>query len=342
LRFGEKLRLAGRVVHDRTVYAAARRVLTEQRIEVVYALQIAHYLYPEVLLAARDLGVPVVMRLSDYQLVCPSYNCLRDGKPCFACRDGLLPSLVHRCLKDSLPVSVVRVAAMLAATWRGAHEGVRYFVAPSRHLLDVLRDARFPDERLLHLPTPLPLPPDPGPPPADGPLLFVGGLYEAKGGHLAVEAVRGAGRRLVVAGDLDTPYGRALQARVQRERIAEVRFVGFAAGEALARLYAEAAAVVVPSLWWENTPHVALEAMAYRRPVIAAGHGSLPEVVEHGRTGMLFTPGDAASLRERIEELMRSGLLDRFGAAGRARIAERHGPAAHLDRLEAILTSAAR
>jgi glycosyltransferase involved in cell wall biosynthesis len=342
LSFVEKLRLAGRVVRDRRVYDAARRIIADRRIDVVYALQIAHYLYPDVLFAARDAGVPVVMRLSDYQLVCPAYNCLRDGRPCFDCRDSLAPGLIHRCLKGSLGITAVRELAMVYAKCRGALDAVRYFISPSRHLIDVLRDAGFAPDRLLHVPTPIALPPDPGPPPADGPLLFVGGLYEAKGAHVAVDAVRGTGRTLRIAGDADTPYGRALRHAVERDRGVDVRFVGFTSGDALDALYAQASAALLPSLWWENVPHVALEAMARRRPVIASNLGSLPEIVAHGKTGLLFDPGDAASLRQRIAELARSGQGDQFGQAGRAAIAAQHDPQAHVERLEAIFAECVR
>ena len=337
LSLREKIRLAIRVVRDRRVYRAARRAILENDIEVVYALQIAHYLYPDVLLAARDLGVPVVMRLSDYQLVCPAYNCLRDGQPCLACREGRGPALVHRCLKNSFSVSAARVLAMTYADLVGAHRGVQRYITPSRYLAETLVSCGFPAHEIVHLPTPLPLPEDPGPPPLEGPLLFVGGLYEAKGAHLAVEAVAGTGRKLLIAGDADTPYGRELQADVARRKISEVEFVGFAQGDVLSDLYRRALAVLVPSLWWENVPHVALEAHAHRRPVIAAGHGSLPEVVEPDVTGLLFAPGDADSLRREIEILARSGMADRMGVAGRRRVAERHAPDEHVSRLEFIL-----
>jgi glycosyltransferase involved in cell wall biosynthesis len=186
------------------------------------------------------------------------------------------------------------------------------------------------------------LPPDPGPPPESGPLLFVGGLYEAKGAQVAIEAARGTGRTLVIAGDTDTPEGRRLCEYVAREQITEVRFAGFQTGEALSRLYAECAAVIVPSLWWENVPHVALEAMAQGRPVLASNHGSLPEVVTHGRTGLLFTPGDALALRRAIEELARSGMAATYGREARRWIAAVADPASHFARLEDILTRACR
>ncbi len=335
LSLGEKLRLAARVVRDREVYDATARVLRERRINVVYALQTAHYLYPDLVLAARDAGVPVVMRLSDYQMVCPAYHCLRTGRPCFDCRDSLLPALVHRCLKNSLAITGTRVAAMVYARAKGAPQAVARYLAPSRFLIDTMAAGGFDRARLRHLLTPLALPPDPGPPPADGPLLYVGGLTEAKGVRVALEAVRGTGRRLLLAGDPNTPDARALQQAVGE--VPEAEFVGFTTGDALDALYARSSAVLVPSLWWENVPHTALEAMARRRPVLASAHGSLPEIVRDGQTGLLVPPGNVAAWREAIARLAEPGLADRLGRTGRAMVAAEHDPQRHVQRLEGIL-----
>jgi glycosyltransferase involved in cell wall biosynthesis len=69
------------------------------------------------------------------------------------------------------------------------------------------------------------------------------------------------------------------------------------------RVYSELDAVVVPSLWYENSPNVIHEALAHRTPVIAADLGSMRELVEHGRNGLRFAPGDAASLAEQLLRL---------------------------------------
>jgi glycosyltransferase involved in cell wall biosynthesis len=330
----EQARLAARVIRNPTVFRAAQRVLRERRIELVYALQIANHLYPELIFAAREAGVPVVMRLSDFQMVCPAYHCLRDGRPCFLCRESLAPALVHRCLKKSLAVTGARVAAMAYARTKGAPRSVARYLSPSCFLIETMASAGFASAAMTHLPTPVALPPDPGPPPDDGPLLYVGNLSETKGVRVALDAVRDTGRRLLLAGDPHTPDARAL--RDYAAGVREAEFVGFATGAKIESLYAQAKAVLVPSLWWENVPHTALEAMARRRPVLASGHGSLPEIVRHGETGLLFTPGDAVALREAIRNLDEPGLADRLGQAGRAFIAREHDPDEHLRRLEDI------
>ncbi len=61
--------------------------------------------------------------------------------------------------------------------------------------------------------------------------------------------------------------------------------------------------LVVPSLWWENAPFVVLEAQAAGTPVLVAGTGGMPELVEEGRDGWVFKVGDAADLATHLERL---------------------------------------
>ena len=62
--------------------------------------------------------------------------------------------------------------------------------------------------------------------------------------------------------------------------------------------------VVVPSVWYENSPNTILEAFAHGTPVIVADLGGMAELVEDGVNGLRFTPGDASSLATRLQQLI--------------------------------------
>lgn len=77
--------------------------------------------------------------------------------------------------------------------------------------------------------------------------------------------------------------------------------------------------VVVPSLWYENSPNVILEAFAHNTPVIASDFGGMAELVAHEANGLHFIKGDAGDLARHLRRLVEEpGLLDRLtlGAAG--------------------------
>ncbi len=73
----------------------------------------------------------------------------------------------------------------------------------------------------------------------------------------------------------------------------------------------------------DGIPNVVLEAMAAGLPVVATAVSGIPEAVSHETTGLLVEPGDVTGLAEALERVLTdSTLAARFGAAGRARIAE--------------------
>ena len=66
---------------------------------------------------------------------------------------------------------------------------------------------------------------------------------------------------------------------------------------------------------------VNIEAMAMGKPVVAFGHGALPEIVAHNETGILVPPGDIGALAESVSRLLRNApLSQRMGLAGRSRV----------------------
>ena len=80
---------------------------------------------------------------------------------------------------------------------------------------------------------------------------------------------------------------------------------------------------VFPSLW-EGLPNALLEAMAAGKPVIATTVGGVPELVVHGKTGLLIPPNETDALAHAITELLHNRSRTRkMGKAARMRV-EKH------------------
>ncbi len=134
--------------------------------------------------------------------------------------------------------------------------------------------------------------PSPTPPPPDGPVLAVGRLVPEKGFDVLIRAVAETGDRLVVVGDGD--IGPALDS-LTRSTNADVTFAGSVDPTELARDYAAARVVAVPSRR-EGFGMVAAEALAAGRAVVGTRVGGLPDLVTDGVTGTLVAPDDVAAL----------------------------------------------
>jgi glycosyltransferase involved in cell wall biosynthesis len=83
-----------------------------------------------------------------------------------------------------------------------------------------------------------------------------------------------------------------------------IEFTGRLTGDHLWRQFRHAAVVVVPSIWPEPCPTVVLEAMAWGRPVVGSRIGGIPDLVEHGHTGLLVPPGDPVALAGALAALL--------------------------------------
>jgi glycosyltransferase involved in cell wall biosynthesis len=160
-------------------------------------------------------------------------------------------------------------------------------------------------------------------------IAFAGRLVDIKGLDSLLKAlVDVPGVRLDVVGD-----GPLLEAwkRLSRDLglHERVNFMGQLPFDALARVYGQAAAVCIPSVWQEPFGYAVAEAMALGRPVIAFRHGAFTELLENGR-GFLCPQSTTSSLAATIKlALGDTDRLQRTGHAAR-RFAEEN---LHMDRL---------
>lgn len=101
--------------------------------------------------------------------------------------------------------------------------------------------------------------------------------------------------------------------------------IGFVPHSDVPQIYAQADICVIPSVWDEPFGLVALEAMAAGVPVCASRCGGLATIVEHGKTGFLFQPGNAVELALYLNRLLDDAeLRHSMGLAGRNRVEARY------------------
>ena len=145
--------------------------------------------------------------------------------------------------------------------------------------------------------------------------------------------------RLKLTGTLADDHTGQLAPLIERHDLAKrIDFEGFVQGAQLDALIAGALGLVCPSVLYDNLPNVLLEAAAHGKPVIAPRHGCFPEVVEDGRTGLLYAPGDAADLADKIRRLRTTpGLAETLGRNARAKCERDYAPERHYRDLRRVL-----
>jgi glycosyltransferase involved in cell wall biosynthesis len=132
--------------------------------------------------------------------------------------------------------------------------------------------------------------------------LFVGRLSPEKGVATLLEAWDrlGDGLHLKIIGD-GPLVGRV---RSAADRRPSVEYLGHRPVEVVRESMKEAGVLVFPSEWYETFGRVAAESFAAGTPVVAADIGAVAEMVDDGRTGLLFRPGDARHLTEQVKRVL--------------------------------------
>jgi len=165
----------------------------------------------------------------------------------------------------------------------------------------------------------------------DGTVLFVGRLLPHKGVNDLIDALDPGVPAEIIGPAPDARYFGELQTRAHGK---QVRFSGQCSDEAIVEAYRRAACVVLPSVYKDiyggetRVPELLgqtlLEGMACGAPGLCTAVGSLPEVIEHARTGLVVPPNDPAALRAAIR-WMRAHPEQRtaMGERGRQRVLER-------------------
>jgi glycosyltransferase involved in cell wall biosynthesis len=312
----QKAKAAVSLIHSPLAVRNISTLIETERPDIVHCHNIYHQLTPSIIGAARKHGVPVVLTLHDYKPVCPTYNRLRDGKPCSDCLDGDFSNVLrNRCADGSFGKSALLYAEAVVQRFMGSYESVNAFIAPCRFMQESISH-RVADDHINLLYNGIDTNEVRGSGADDGYVLFLGRLVREKGVEtlLKAHANSSAGWRLVVAGT--GPLSDVLKAQYNPSI-----FVGYLAGDGLKEMIDRASVVVVPSEWYENCPMSVLEAMAYGKPVVGSLIGGIPELVEVGKTGLLFEAGNVNELTSALDRLMASAeLRKQMGIAARQRV----------------------
>jgi glycosyltransferase involved in cell wall biosynthesis len=267
-------------------YLVTQKLLSEIQPDVIHTHNVLG-LSTSVFSAIKRAGVPHVHTIHDYQLLSPWALLFRNGKVIDlekltwpergyqAARRRLSGSIGGLIAPSKFALELHEQAGFFAKT-------TRKVIAPGFEIEPVGR--RNGEDNQINI-------------------LYMGQLTEHKGMGVLVKAFRetqGQKLRLHFA-------GRGRQETLVKDFAAaepRVTYHGFVGGKRKRDLWAQTDVLVLPSIWYENMPVVALESLSYGVPVIASRIGGIPEVISE-KNGWLFEPGDKDELMEILVRLDR-------------------------------------
>lgn len=331
---------------DRSTYSFEARIKLSRLLKAVhgadiaYVLNIYNYMSPSIFHTFKRHHIPVVMQIGDYNLLCPSYSLLRNGKPCTLCvRGDYYHGLQYRCVKNNLAASAVRVAAMYIQRLLRLYDLVDAFVVPCEFMKDKLIEGGFAKHKTHLLPYPVErrqgIRKREGSREKEG--RREGEIKGAESIHVLQYPVertiapdkswhkknyivsfgrisyeKGLDTLIVAFQKLNPPIDLYIIGRSydgEEERLKEliephaqnhIHFPGFQSGQILAQWIAEALFSVVPSRWYDNAPLSIYESFLNGTPVLASRIGGIPEQIQEGVTGQLFEPESCDDLAQKM------------------------------------------
>jgi glycosyltransferase involved in cell wall biosynthesis len=296
------LKAAQNAIWSREAQSRLRRLIRETRPDVAHFHNTFLMISPAAYYACKEEGVPVVQTLHNFRLLCPAATFFRDGRVCEDCLGKAVtwPAVAHGCWRGSRAgtalVSTMLAVHRLLKTWQ---EQVDVYIALTEFTRQKFIEGGLPAKKIVVKPNFVD--PDPGMGSHDGEYaLFVGRLSLEKGVMTLLRAWKGLkGRTLKIVGD--GPLLEKVQGFVIQEGLREVELLSRKPRDEIFRLMQEAQALVFPSECYEGFPMTIAEAFACGLPVIVSRLGAMAEIVEDGRTGLFFEPGDPESLIEQVQ-----------------------------------------
>ena len=333
------------------VDGAFASVLDDVRPDVVHIGHLNH-LSMSLVFAAKDRGVPVVFTLHDYWLMCPRGQFIQmypenPSDPWAVCDGQDDRKCAERCYSRyfSGDQREYELDADYWTRWVGrrmAHvrevcNAVDVFIAPAMYLLRRFRDEfSLPAEKLVYLDYGFHLDRMTGRERARGePFTFgyIGTHIPAKGVDHLIQAfgkLSGEPKLRIWGRDrgVETEGLRALARSLPGSAGDRVEWMGeYRNQDIVPDVFDRCDAIVVPSIWAENSPLVIHEAQQARVPVITADYGGMAEYVHHEVNGLLFAHRDPESLARQMQRLADDPeLAMRLGSRGYLQSADGNVP----------------
>lgn len=298
-----------KIIHSRDAARRITRVLEDFKPDVVHFNNINFQLTPSVIEAVADYDIKhrtetkTVYTAHDSQWVCPNHMLMKpDGSRCFECEGCRYFNCArNRCIHGSLIRSLLGAFEGLYYHHKKTYDLIDVIIAPSEFMKNILEsDPILKGKcRVMHNFVPESHPEEyaaSGISKPDRYVLYFGRYSEEKGMATLLKCVKKLPDiRFVFAGS--GPF------EAEINSLGNIENKGFMTGAELIRLISEASFSVIPSEWHENCPFTVMESIAYGTPVIASRTGGTPELVDDGRTGVLFEAGNEEELTWQIRRL---------------------------------------
>lgn len=292
----KKLAYSVKTVYSSEAKRKMRAVLNDFQPDIIHLNNFNYQLTPSIIYAIQEYKtkgnkkVKTVYTAHDYQLLCPNHMMVNgSGDVCQECIGGYFSNCIkNSCVHGSKAKSFIGAFEASLYNVLRTYRLINVVICPSEFLKRALDTNPILAEKTLTLHNFVELP-EKKQVQKEGYVLYFGRYSKEKGIETILDTKN---VEFVCAGSGE--YEDKL------DDAENVKNVGFKSGEKLEDLIRRAGCSVYPSTWYENCPFSVMESIALGTPVVGADIGGIPELIENGKTGVLFRSGDSADFERAI------------------------------------------
>jgi len=332
----QKLKFFPNAIYSKRTIIELDRLIGESKPDVSHIHNVFPLISPSVYHCLSHHNIPIVQTLHNYRFLCPNALFYTKKTTCEKCKKGnTLNCLLNKCYKDSFILSGL-YALTIRLHRKAFMEKINKFIALTDFVKTKFVQAGFREEKIevegnFLVDNRYKASND-----KDNYAVFIGRLSEEKGVETLLNAFQKThGLKLKVAGN--GHLEEKLKHYVHQNRIPNVEFLGFVSGRQKLELLHKAKFSIFPSQWYETFGMSILESFSVGTMVVASKIGALPELVKDGKNGLLFEPGNANDLAEKVNYLYENP--DRaleMGRNARKFVQENFGAEKHYQQLMEI------
>jgi len=317
-------------------------LLQKEKPDIVYIMHYHNKMSPSIVVAAKELGIPVIHRISDFQYICA--NALFHNEKIGLCEKCLTGSkwnaVRYKCVLNSRLYSFVKIAAQKLHEILKITEKIDAFIVPSAFTISKLSQYGISPEKLNLVPTffnhnfvdskkeivynPF--------------ALYVGRIEKQKGLFTLIKAFENTNYQLKIIGFSNDSYDDYLKEYTSGKM--NIEFLGKLKFEDIIPYLSSCLFSIVPSEIYDNFPNAVIESYAFQKAVIASDIGSLKELLIDGKTGLLFEAGNCNDLNSKVEYLFSNPELCRkMGKEASIYLEENYSEESHYKKVLEVFKS---
>lgn len=325
------LRVFPRILYSLEARKNVSAILDQVEPDIVHIHNIYNQLSTSIFEPIKRRGLPVIMTVHDYRLICSNHLLWIDGCICESCAGRRhYNAAMKKCVRNSRWGSILlMLESYYWEFFNRFKHNVSVFIAPSRFMKDKLVAYGFDESKVVHLPHLVSFEKSAKPNYKVGDfVLYFGRLARSKGLLTLLKAWKELNTNVELKILGSGPQRSELEGFCKQNALRNVSFLGYKEKPELVEILSNAKFVVYPSEWYENAPFVIYESYERGKPIVLSDLGGAKEMIDDAETGYIFKAFDVQDLRDKMQFMLEksSGELIDMGKAAREKLETCYNP----------------